>query len=111
MTERTIERAPPLIKPVSDLPKKVRAAIRDAFAGATLDKGPGKMQALDDYASNEVRAACRADDEKGGWTAIAPEILNKHSSSPSFFDAKGMRCHLPAYQEAYSLPHAPGRSP
>ena len=88
-----------MIKPVYDLTQKAKAAIRDAFAGVTLGDGIGlgEAQALDDYASNEVRAACRADDEKSEWTAIPAEILNKHSSSPSFFDAEGMRFHLPAY--------------
>lgn len=82
-----------------DLADRTKAAIRDAFAGVTLGDGIGlgEAQALDDYASNEVRAACRADDEKSDWTTIAVEVLNKHSGSPSFFDAEGMRFHLPAY--------------
>ncbi|MFB2564000.1 DUF6714 family protein [Rhizobium sp. IMFF44] len=84
---------------MSDLTEKAKAAIRDAFAGVTLGDGIGlgEARALDDYASNEVRAAFRANDEKSDWTAIAAEILNKHPSSPSFFDAEGMRFHLPAY--------------
>lgn len=88
-----------MIEPVYDLADRTKAAIRDAFAGVTLGDGIGlgEAQALDDYASNEVRAACRADDEKSDWTAIAVEVLNQHSSSPSFFDAEGMRFHLPAY--------------
>ncbi|WP_342195958.1 DUF6714 family protein [Rhizobium hainanense] len=59
--------------------------------------GLTEAQALDDYANNAVRAACRANDEKNDWTAITAEILNRHSSSPSFFHAEGMRFHLPAY--------------
>ncbi|MFS8057021.1 hypothetical protein QD357_30090 [Rhizobium sp. BR 317] len=87
------------MKPAADIIEKAEAAIRDAFACVALGGGVGlnEAQALDDYSSDEVRAACRADDEKNDWAAITIEALNNHSGSPSFFDAEGMRFHLPAY--------------
>ncbi|MCZ7450978.1 hypothetical protein O8B93_25730 [Agrobacterium rhizogenes] len=91
------------MKPATDIIEKAKAAIRDAFTGVTLGGGVGlnETQALDDYASNEVHAACRAADEENDWVAITLEALNNHSGSPSFFDVEGMRFHLPAYLIAY----------
>ncbi|MBW9074967.1 hypothetical protein JNB72_18345 [Agrobacterium deltaense] len=79
-----------------------KAAVREAVAGVTLGGGVGlsEAQALDDYASNEVRAARRAGDEKSDWSAIPLKDLNRHSGSPAFLDAEGMRFHLPAYMIA-----------
>src|SRR4029434_9253486 len=42
-------------------------------------------------------AAYRANDEKDDWHRIPTEALNCCWSSLSFFDAEGMRFHLPAY--------------
>src|SRR5688572_8588702 len=80
----------------------LKAAIRKAFAGVTLGDGVGleEAQAIDDYKSATVRAACRAKDEKHDWTAIDVEDLDRCNSSLSFFDAEGMRFHLPAYMIA-----------
>lgn len=74
----------------------------ERHSGVTLGGGVGlsEAQALDDYASNEVRAACRAGDEKSDWAAIPLKDLNRHSGSPAFLDAEGMRFHLPAYMIA-----------
>ncbi|WP_309578158.1 MULTISPECIES: DUF6714 family protein [Rhizobium/Agrobacterium group] len=71
----------------------IKADVRAAFAGVTLGVGVGlsEAQALDDYASNEVRTACRAGDEKNDWAAIPPRDLNRHSGSPAFLDAEGMQ--------------------
>lgn len=79
-----------------------KAAVRAAFGGVTLGGGIGlsEAQALDDYANDEVRATCRAGDEKNDWAAIPPRDLNRHSGSPAFLDAEGMRFHLPAYMIA-----------
>lgn len=100
--ERTIEQADYLIRPEPDMIANAKAAVRAAFAGVTLGGGVGlsEAQALDDYASNEVRATCRAGDEKNDWAAIPPGDLNRHSGSPAFLDAEGMRFHLPAYMIA-----------
>ncbi len=73
--------------------------IEAAFAGVTLGIGVGlrEAQGLDDYADAKTRAAYRATDEKTDWRRIPWEELNACFSSLSFFDAEGMRFHLPAY--------------
>ena len=73
--------------------------IRKAFEGITLGSGVGLFQgqALDDHESDAVQADARAKDEKQDWTTIPTEHLNRCYSSLSFFDAEGMRFHLPAF--------------
>lgn len=77
-------------------------AITEAFRGVTLGNGVGLQQAqgLDDYEDEETCAAYREGDEKEDWRAIASDELNRCHSSLSFFDAEGMRFHLPAYMIA-----------
>lgn len=79
--------------------ERVAELIRAAFHGVTLGNGVGlrEGQGLDDYAGKETLAAYRALDEKYDWSAISVNDLNYCSSSLSFFDADGMRFHLPAY--------------
>ena len=100
--EPIIEQADYVMRSEPDNIANAKAAVREAFAGVTLGGGVGlsEAQALDDYASNEVRAACRAGDEKNDWAAIPLKDLNRHSGSPAFLDAEGMRFHLPAYMIA-----------
>ena len=73
--------------------------IRDAFAEVKLGKGIGlqEAQGLDDYDDDATRARYRASDEKEDWARISVGDLNRCNSSLSFFDADGMRFHLPAY--------------
>jgi hypothetical protein len=73
--------------------------IREAFAGVTLGGGIGLQQAqgIDDYEDETMCAGYRASDEKEDWTRIPMSELNRCNSSLSFFDAEGMRFHLPAY--------------
>jgi hypothetical protein len=73
--------------------------IREAFAGVTLGNGIGLQQAqgIDDYEDEATCARFRASDEKDDWTRIPVSELNRCNSSLSFFDAEGMRFHLPAY--------------
>src|SRR4051812_15835204 len=75
------------------------ALISDAFSGVTLDDGVGLRQAqgIDDYADDQTCAAYRARDEKLDWSRISIDELNACYSSLSFFDAEGMRFHLPAF--------------
>ena len=70
-----------------------------AFEGVRLGRGIGlfEAQGLDDYADAEERKALRERDEKDNWTVLSPDALNRANSSLSFFDAEGMRFHLPAY--------------
>jgi hypothetical protein len=78
---------------------RVANLIHSAFRGVVLGNGVGLMQAqgLDDYADDETLARYRAADEKADWTAIPVEALDDCYSSLSFFDAEGMRFHLPAF--------------
>lgn len=73
--------------------------IREAFAGVKLGDGIGLRQAqgVDDYADEATCAAYRKGDEKEDWQHIPAEALNRCYSSLSFFDAAGMRFHLPAF--------------
>lgn len=79
--------------------EKLKIQIREAFAGVTLGAGVGlyEAQGLDDYASEEKCAQYREKDEKIDWQVFSAEDLNQCYSSLSFFDAEGMRFHLPAY--------------
>lgn len=81
---------------------EIIALIRQAFASVKLEEGIGlrEADAIDDYASDAERARCRAQDEKENWEAIRSEDLNRYACSLSYFDAKGMRFHLPAFMIA-----------
>lgn len=73
--------------------------IKRAFEGVKLGNGIGlnQGQALDDYEPDDVAMIAREKDEKEDWQSIPVEELDVKSSSLSFFDAEGMRFHLPAY--------------
>lgn len=77
----------------------VAALVREAFRGVTLGNGVGLHQAqgLDDYADESTLASLHARDEKNDWSAIPVDQLDRCYSSLAFFDAEGMRFHLPAY--------------
>lgn len=79
--------------------QQVSPAIDAAFTGVTLGSGVGlrEGQGLDDYDNDATRAAYRANDEKDDWRRIPIETLNHCHRSLSFFDAEGMRFHLPAF--------------
>ena len=79
--------------------EQLKEKIRVAFTSVRLGSGVGlrEAQAIDDYANDETRAKYRETDEKDDWQAIGTTELNECSSSLSFFDAEGMRFHLPAY--------------
>jgi hypothetical protein len=78
---------------------RVLGLVRSAFRGVTLGKGVGlhQGQGLDDYADDRTLASYRAQDEAYDWSAISFTDLDTCYSSLSFFDADGMRFHLPAY--------------
>ena len=77
----------------------LRSRICTAFEGVTLGGGIGLYQAqgIDDHDSDETCRMLRERDEKDNWQRITSEDLNKCYSSLSFFDAEGLRFHLPAY--------------
>jgi len=78
---------------------RVLDLVRSAFQGVSLGEGVGLLQGqgLDDYADECTLASYRAKDEKHDWSAIPVADLDRCYSSLSFFDADGMRFHLPAY--------------
>ena len=79
--------------------KRVACLVRDAFRDVALGEGVGLLQGqgLDDYADFRTLENYRLRDEKFDWAKISSEDLNRCHSSLSFFDAEGMRFHLPAY--------------
>lgn len=73
--------------------------INDAFQDVKLEDGIGLWEAQghdDRLTTNEV-IALRKKDEKEDWRKIPVIDLYKCSSSLSFFDAKGMRFHMPIF--------------
>ncbi|MFD2304775.1 DUF6714 family protein, partial [Roseibacillus ishigakijimensis] len=83
----------------SKVADEIIRSIEVAFAGVTLGEGVGlrEAQGLDDYEDEATCAQYREGDEKEDWSAITSDQLNACNSSLSFFDAEGMRFHLPAY--------------
>jgi len=73
--------------------------IRAAFAGVTLGNGVGMQESRgkDDYEDDETLAKYRSYDEKDDWQKIPLSELNRASGGLCFFDAEGMRFHLPAH--------------
>jgi hypothetical protein len=76
--------------------------INEAFKGVELHDGIGlsEANALDDYKGDQFREECKRKDEKYYWSAIPSAFLNQYNSSLNFFDAKGMKFHLPAFMIA-----------
>ncbi|MDR6189816.1 hypothetical protein QE372_002084 [Agrobacterium pusense] len=76
-----------MLRPAGEITATARAAVKAAFAHVTLggDVGLREAAAIDDYASHDVLAARRAEDEKDDWSAITVEDVNLHSASPAFF--------------------------
>ncbi|MEO0511084.1 MAG: DUF6714 family protein [Verrucomicrobiota bacterium] len=79
--------------------KQIAEHVTKTFRGIKLGCGIGlhEGQAIDDYESDKERKSKRKKDEKENWSAIRSDTLNTCNSSLSFFDAAGMRFHLPAF--------------
>lgn len=77
----------------------LKEQITKAFAGVQLGQGVGLQEtlALDDYADAATCAAIREKDEKEDWSRIPRHNLPSAYGGPCFFDAEGMRFHLPCY--------------
>ncbi len=73
--------------------------VERAFSGVVLGNGVGlwQAQAIDDYETVFEQKRAREKDEKGQWRKLTGEELQRCHSSLSFFDAEGMRFHLPAF--------------
>jgi len=83
---------------------EIERIIREAFAGVVLgEKGVGlwEGQVLDDWCAPEsvenYQAKHEATEEREDWSRIPVADLNDCFSSFSFFNAEGMRFHLPAF--------------
>lgn len=76
--------------------------ITNAFKDVELEDGIGLSEgdAIDSYKDQAFRNECKKKDEKKQWDAIPSSALNDFYTSLSFFDAKGMRFHLPAFMIA-----------
>lgn len=70
-----------------------------AFQGVQLGKGIGlwQGQAIDNYEINETQAEASKRDEILDWTKIPIANLNTCEAALSYFDAEGMRFHIPAF--------------
>lgn len=84
---------------MTDEERHIAQLVRSAFSGVTLGNGVGLLQdqGIDDYADKATLAAYRKQDAKNDWSRIPVSSLSQCYSSLSFFDAAGMRFHLPAY--------------
>jgi len=73
--------------------------IEKAFSGVVLGNGVGlwQAQAIDDYEAVSEQKRARLKDEKEQWSKLSGAELQRCHSSLSFFDADGMRFHLPAF--------------
>jgi hypothetical protein len=78
---------------------EIIAEVREAFRGVKLGDGVGlhQGQAIDDWEDQATQLSERQKDEKENWEVIPTETLNLCHSSLCFFDAEGMRFHLPAF--------------
>jgi len=74
-------------------------SIKTAFRDVKLGDGIGlwEAQAIDDYESEDVQRKKRENDEKDDWSLFTPDVLHRCHSSLYFFNANGMRFHLPAF--------------
>ena len=79
--------------------EQVAEEVKSAFAGVVLGSGIGlwQAQAIDDYQTEVIQKKERERDEKENWSLLEDSILQRCHSSLSFFDADGMRFHLPAF--------------
>lgn len=73
--------------------------ITDAFADVLLEDGISLREAdvIDDYGTDEERAAARRRDVSDDWQRIPDEDIEQYSSVLCFMDEAGLRFHLPAY--------------
>jgi hypothetical protein len=75
--------------------------IEDAFGDVELGDGVSLHQAdvIDTYGPLWERRAAREKDEKHDWRKLvsAPEFIRVGADALSFYDAIGLRFHMPAY--------------
>lgn len=79
--------------------KDLIISIERAFDKVTLFDGVGiyEADAIDDYASEEVRKREREKDIRDDWKSIPDGLIDQYFSVLSFMDDKGLRFSIPAY--------------
>src|SRR5262245_7669952 len=87
---------------MSERRQRLLAAIEEAFRGVQLGDGVSLHETviIDNYGGPEARAAAREPDEKHDWRRLVgdPELVRISGvGGLSFYDAAGLRFHLPAY--------------
>lgn len=77
-------------------------SINEAFRNVRLEDGIGLLEAnaMDNYCSANDIESCRKNDEREFWDKIPVPLLNECYCALSYFDAKGMKFHLPAFMLA-----------
>lgn len=77
-------------------------SINEAFRNVRLEDGIGLLEAnaMDNYISSEEIKDIKKKDERMDWNNIPTHLLNECHYSLSYFDAKGMRFHLPVFMLA-----------
>lgn len=80
--------------------------IEHAFLGVELGDGVSLREAevIDNYGTAAERESARAQDELHDWRQIPDDLISRSYSCLSFFDARGMIFHLPAYMR-FALRH------
>jgi hypothetical protein len=82
--------------------RRLLAAIDEAFCGVQLGDGVSLHETVlaDNYGTEEQRRAAREPDEKHDWRRLASDPDLRRIAGVgglSFYDAAGLRFHLPAY--------------
>ena len=82
--------------------KKIIETIKKSFEQVNLEDGIGLLEAnaMDNYDSIGEIKKYREKDEKEFWDRIPVNRLNDCYYSLSYFDAKGLKFHLPAFMIA-----------
>lgn len=88
---------------MSEVQERLLDMIRRAFDGVELGEGVSlhETQVIDDHGGPEERKAAREPDEKHDWRKLIddpdlPRICGGGYAGLCFFDAAGLRFHLPA---------------
>ncbi len=73
--------------------------IEKAFKNVFLNEGVGiyESEAIDNYASKEIREIEREKDIRNDWASILDDVIDQYYSVLSFMDDDGLRFTIPAY--------------
>ncbi len=86
-------------KTMSDRQRQLLRTIEDAFRGVHLAEGVSlhETRVIDDYGGLAAQQAARASDEQIDWRKLIDNPELARINGLSFYDALGLRFHLPAY--------------